>query len=207
MTESANAKKIDAGDADASGRDLLARTTGLLDDLRQRVVTAKAVPMSASVMLNKKETLAQVDELRVLVAEAFRQARTVLERSDHLVEAGRAQAAELIAAAEADAAELVAAETVHRQAESAASEVVKGESVDAGIARAEVDDYVDRKLAHFEVVLSRTLAQLSDGRRQLADPANTGGAEGNKKALRALSGHLEEADTAPPAGGRARRRA
>lgn len=204
MTESANARKIDAGDADASGRDLLARTTGLLDDLRQRVVTAKAVPMSASVMVNKKETLAKVDELRALVADAFGQARTVLERSDELVESGRAQAAELIAQAQAEAAELVSAEAVHQQAESAATEVVKGASREAGVERAEVDDYVDRKLAHFEVVLSRTLAQLSDGRRQLADPANGGGAGDNMEALRALSGHAEEAEADPPSGGHAR---
>jgi hypothetical protein len=206
MTESANARKIDAGDADASGRDLLAQTTDLLDDLRQRVVTAKAVPMSASVMVNKKETLAKVDELRTLVAEAFGQARTVLERSDELVEAGRAQAAELVAAAHAEAADLVAAEAVHRKAESAATEVVKGASREAGVARAEVDDYVDRKLAHFEVVLSRTLAQLSDGRRQLADPANGGGAGDNMEALRALSGHVEDEEATPPSGGHARRR-
>lgn len=206
MTESANTKKIDAGDAAASGRDLLARTTGLLDDLRQRVVTAKAVPMSASVMVHKKETLAKVDELRALVTDAFGQARTVLERSDDLVETGRAQAAELIAQAQAEAAELVSAEAVHRQAESVASEVVKGASQEAGVARAEVDDYVDRKLAHFEVVLSRTLVQLSDGRRQLADPANSGGAADNMEALRALSGHAEEAEAVPPSGGHARHR-
>jgi hypothetical protein len=206
MTESANAKKIDAGDADASGRDLLARTTGLLDDLRQRVVTARAVPMSASVMVNQKETLAKVDELRALVADAFGQARTVLERSDDLVETGRAQAAELIAAAQVEAAELVAAEAVHRQAESAASQVVAGASREAGVARAEIDDYVDRKLAHFEVVLSRTLAQLSDGRRQLADPANGGGAGDNMEALRALSGHAEDVEAIAPSGGQARHR-
>lgn len=204
MTEAGNAKKIDAGDADASGRDLLTRTTGLLDDLRQRVVTAKAVPMSASVMVNKKETLARIDELRPLVADAFGQARTVLERSDELVESGRAQATELVAKAAAEATELVTAEAVHRQAESAASEVVKGASREAGVARAEVDDYVDRKLAHFEVVLSRTLAQLADGRRQLADPANGGGAGDNMEALRALAGHAEDEDPAPSAGGHVR---
>jgi hypothetical protein len=206
MTESANANKIDAGDADASGRDLLARTTGLLDELRQRVVTARAVPMSASVMVNKEETLAKVDELRALVAQAFGQARTVLARSDELVEIGRAQAAEIIATAQAEAAELVAAEAVHRQAESAATEVVKGASREAGAARAEIDDYVDRKLAHFEVVLSRTLAQLSDGRRQLADPANGGGAGDNMEALRALSGHADDVEAIAPSGGHARER-
>lgn len=204
MTESGNAKKIDAGDADASGRDLLARTTGLLDDLRQRVVTAKAVPMSASVMVNRKETLAKVDELRALVSDAFGQARIVLARSDELAEAGRLQAAALVAEAQAEAAELVAAEAVHRQAESAASDVVKGASRQAGAARAEVDDYVDRKLAHFEVVLSRTLAQLSDGRRQLADPANGGGAGDNMEALRALSGYAEDEEPSRSAGGHAR---
>jgi len=196
MTESVNARTVDAGDADASGTDLLARTTGLLDDLRQSVVTAKAVPMSASVMVNKKEILAKVDELRAIMVGAFAQARTVLERSGDLVEAGRAQAAELVAEGAAEAAGLVTAEAVHRRAETAASEVVQGASREAGVARAEVDDYVDRKLAHFEVVLSRTLAQLSDGRRQLADPENGGGAGDNKKALRAISG---EGDKREPA--------
>ncbi len=206
MTESANATNIDPSDADSSGRNLLTRTTGLLDDLRQRVVTARAVPMSASVMVNKKETLEKVDELRAVVSDAFAQARTMLERSDELVAAGRAQAAELIAEAKAQAAELVAAEAVHRQAESAADAVVKGDSRQAGVARAEIDDYVDRKLAHFEVVLSRTLAQLSDGRRQLADPANGGGAGDNMEALRAISGDTEETEPGSPADGHARPR-
>lgn len=206
MTESLDPPTIDAGDADASGRDLLARTTGLLDDLRQRLVTAKAVPMSASVMVNKKETLAKVDELRTLVTEAFAQARAVLERSDELVRAGRAQADELMAAARVEAAGLVSAEAVHREAQAAAGEVVAGASAVAGTTRAEVDDYVDRKLAHFEVVLSRTLAQLADGRRQLADPANGGGAADNMEALRALSGHDDESADVAPLGGHARPR-
>jgi hypothetical protein len=197
-----DADKIDGGQPDASSHDLLVTTTGLLDELRQRVVTAKTVPMSASVMVNKKETLAKVDELRAVVADAFAQARSVLERSDDLVEAGRVRAAELIAAAHSEAAALVAAEAVHRQAESAATEVVKDASREAGVARSDVDDYVDRKLAHFEVVLSRTLAQLADGRRQLADPANGGGAGDNREALRALSGYSDDTESEdPPTGG------
>lgn len=206
MTESAGTRKTHAGRPDGPGRDLLARTTGLLDELRQGVVTAKAVPMSASVMVNKKETLAKVDELRALVADAFDQARTVLERSDAVVESGRAEAAELMAEARIQAAGLVAAEPVRRQAQSSATEVVEGASRAAGVTRAEVDDYVDRKLAHFEVVLGRTLAQLSDGRRQLADPANGGGAGDNEAALRALSASDEESGAPEHGGWNARRR-
>lgn len=177
---------INAGDVDASGRDLLAKTTGLLDDLRQRVVTAKAVPMSASVMVSRKDTLARVDELRMLVGQAFAQAQDVLDQHERLIEDGRIQAAELVAQAKAEAAGLVSAEEVHRQATSAASRVVEGATRDAGAARAQVDDYVDRKLAHFEVMLTRTLTQVADGRRQLADPA-MGAADEKAGALRALA--------------------
>jgi hypothetical protein len=166
--------------------DLLTDTTARLDALRQRLVTGKTVPMSASIMVNKKETLAEVDELRTVVAAAFAQAAAVKEAEDAILAAARVRAAEVVAQARAEAAELVSAESVHRRAAVQASELAQDASQEIGESRAQLDDYVDRKLAHLEVLLTRTLSQVTEGRRQIGDPSHAPNLD-SRSALGALA--------------------
>lgn len=169
--------------------DQLDEVTALLTALRRRVSRAKPVPMSASVMVNKKELLAELDALAAAVPNAFDQARTVAAERDAVIAEGRARADRLLEQAKAEQARLVAGDAVHERASSAAEEMVGSATEQVAQARTEVDDYVDRKLATFEVVLTRTLTEVTEGRRQLAetDAPGDGPTSPVRRALRALA--------------------
>jgi F0F1-type ATP synthase membrane subunit b/b' len=169
--------------------DQLDEVTALLAALRRRVSRGKAVPMSASVMVNKKDLLADLDALAEAVSKAFDQARTVAAERDAVIAEGRAQAERLLEQARAEQTRLVAGDAVHERANSAAEEMVGTATERAAQARTEVDDYVDRKLATFEVVLTRALTEVTEGRRQLAetDAPGSGPTSPARRALRALA--------------------
>lgn len=169
--------------------DQLDEVTALLAALRRRVSRGKPVPMSASVMVNKKELLAELDALAVAMPKAFDQARTVVAERDAVIAEGRTQADRLIEQAKAEQARLVAGDAVHERASSAAEEMIGTATEQTAQARTEVDDYVDRKLATFEVVLTRALTELAEGRRQLAEPQTTRGGPTSPahRALQALA--------------------
>jgi hypothetical protein len=138
-----------------------------LDELSRLVEDARSMPMSASCIVNRAELLAVLEELRELLPEEFRHAQLLLDDREAVVEEGRREAQRVIAAA-ADERDRLTSET-----EVAAAALRKSEQIhvaaleEAQTMRAEVDDYVDSKLANFEVVLDKTMAAVRRGRDKL----------------------------------------
>lgn len=141
----------------------------ILDDLAHLVESARAMPMSASVLVHKGDALALVDELRGALPEQLAHADEVLAQADAVLEDAHRQAEEILTTARARAIELVRAEQVVVQAESRAREIVDEADEAAAALRRDADDYCDRRLADFEVDLGKLLAQVQGGRAKLAD--------------------------------------
>jgi cell division septum initiation protein DivIVA len=138
-----------------------------LDELIALVENARSMPMSASCIVNRGDVLARLDELRQLLPEEFRHAQLLLTDRDAVVEEGRREAAVLVEAAQAEAARLVSESAVWEQARTQAQEIVDAARSETESMRHEVDDYVDTKLANFEVVLTKTLGAVRRGREKL----------------------------------------
>lgn len=132
------------------------------------VETARALPMSASVVLHKGEVLERLDALRALLPEALADARAVIGSRDDVVETGRQEVERLRAEAERERARLVESSSVHRQAQAEADRLLAQARQQADAMRAEVEDYVDGKLANMEVVLTKTLDAVQRGRARLS---------------------------------------
>jgi len=167
----------------------LDETTRLLEQLRQRVARGKPVPMSASVMVNRAELLADLDALAAELPAAFEQARRVVAERDRVIADGHAHADRLLEAAKSEQHRLVCAQSVHQQASSSAEQMLGSATDEASRTRSELEDYVDRKLATFEVVLTRTLAEVTEGRHALTgtgDDADAARTSPVRRALRAL---------------------
>ncbi|HVA61066.1 MAG TPA: hypothetical protein VNG13_11105 [Mycobacteriales bacterium] len=139
-----------------------------LDEIVGLIEGARAMPMSASCMVNRVELLNQLEELRAMLPAEMSQARRLLRDRDQLVEEGRQDADRIIAAARDERARLIAKTEVVAEAALEAERLV-GDAEDAAVQmRAEVEDYVDKKLANFEIVLNKTLAAVERGRSKLA---------------------------------------
>lgn len=124
--------------------------------------------MSASVVVHRDEVLALVEQVRALLPTALAAADGLLDERESLLAQGRAEAARLREEALAERARLVEASSVHRQAGAEAERLLGAARAEAEVMRAEVEDYVDAKLANFEVVLTKTLTAVERGRARLS---------------------------------------
>jgi SPX domain protein involved in polyphosphate accumulation len=138
-----------------------------LDEITEMVETAKSMPLSASVLVNKAEMLALLDELRAALPEELREAQWVIKDRDEVIDAGRKEADRIVADAKTEAARLVSRTEVMQSATKEADRVVEEAKENARQMRLEVEDYVDAKLANFEVVLHKTLGAVERGRDKL----------------------------------------
>jgi len=138
-----------------------------LDELSALVENARSMPMSASCVVNRGEVLGLIEELRELLPEEFRHAEMLLHDREAVVDEGSREATRILEEARAEQARLVSLTEVLAAAEREAGRVRRAAAEEARGMRGEVDDYVDAKLANFEVVLDRTLAAVHRGRETL----------------------------------------
>ena len=141
---------------------------GVLDHLSTLLEDARALPMSASCVVNRSELLDVVDEARRLLPAELGSARRLLSERESLIEQGRAQAERLVEQGRAEQSRLVEATAVFTRAQAEADRLLEEATTQADAMRLQTEDYVDAKLANFEVVLSQTLATVQRGRERLS---------------------------------------
>jgi vacuolar-type H+-ATPase subunit H len=139
-----------------------------LAEITQLVEGARAMPMSASCVVNRADVLALLDDLESLLPATISQAQEVLGDKESVVEEGRREAEKIVAAARAERRRLVEATDVHAEATAEAERVLDEARQSADAMRVEVEDYVDAKLANFEIVLTKTLSAVERGRQKLS---------------------------------------
>jgi vacuolar-type H+-ATPase subunit H len=139
-----------------------------LDELTALIEGARAMPMSASCVVNRADVLAHLDELRAMLPTELSYAQQVLDDKAAVVAEGREEADRIIEAAKAERARMIARTEVMREATREADGLLTAAHADAERMRLEIDDYVDGKLANFEVVLHKTLQAVEKGRAKIS---------------------------------------
>jgi cell division septum initiation protein DivIVA len=113
-------------------------------------------------------------EAEDLIARAEEAAERILEEArlhhEALVADAQAQQAELIAAAQAEHHRLVSETEVYQGAVTRADELGAQTVADVARMRAEVDEYVDTRLADFGTTLERMLRSVEKARATLREP-------------------------------------
>ncbi|MEE6296226.1 hypothetical protein [Georgenia wangjunii] len=150
--------------SDKDGGSLIA----ILDELTELVSQARAMPMSASVLVNRAEALDLLDAARGVVPGEIHAADGVLHDADAVLEGARTRAADIVARAEAEAQRLVGEANVVALAEQRAAQIVADAEASAAKLAREANDYCDRQLAQFEIDLSAVTTQVRAGRERLA---------------------------------------
>ncbi|MFD0369329.1 cell division initiation protein [Streptomyces sp. NPDC059071] len=138
-----------------------------LDEIVATVRSARSMPMSASCVVNRAELLALLEEVREALPGSLAQAQELLGGREQMVEQARREAERIIEAAHAERGSLISDTQVARQSQDEAERILGEARREAEEIRAEADDYVDSKLANFEVVLNKTIASVDRGREKL----------------------------------------
>jgi F0F1-type ATP synthase membrane subunit b/b' len=139
----------------------------LLVRLQEMLENARAMPLSASIMVNRDEFGDLLQQAVEGLPEELRQARWLLKERDDVIAHARAEADRIIEAARVRAERLVERTEVMREARRTAEQIIEDAERDANRKRNEAEDYIDRKLAAFEVVLDRTMQAVQKGRERL----------------------------------------
>lgn len=144
-------------------------TADLVAELRALVEHAKAVPMSASCMVNRADVLSRLDAVgAALDAELARAKDTVSDR-DAVLDQARAEAEAILAQAREDAEGLVSEHALVTEATERAEALTAEAQEEAEGLRREADAYVDGRIAELEAGLSRTLSQIQTMRARLSE--------------------------------------
>ncbi|MFB6959330.1 DivIVA domain-containing protein [Streptomyces sp. NPDC056309] len=138
-----------------------------LDEIVATVSGARSMPMSASCVVNRADLLALLDEVRQALPGSLAQAQELIGDRDQMVQEARREAERIIEGAHAERGSLVSGTEVARRSQAEADRILGEARQEAEEVRAEADDYVDSKLANFEVVLTKTLGSVGRGREKL----------------------------------------
>lgn len=146
----------------------MADTAAKLEALTEFVRRAKAVPMSASCMVNRAELLALIEDARTGLSEELHAATKVTETSYQTLVRAQEEADQIIRAAEEKAEFLAGQSEVAQRARRQAASVEASAASESEALRREADAYVDGRIAAFEAGLQKTMSQIRTMRARLA---------------------------------------
>lgn len=138
-----------------------------IDELQVIVEEAKSVPLSSSAVVNREELLELLAQLKEQIPEEVRQARWMSRDRDELLARARKEAERILAEAQEQRDRLLSRTEIVHAAEREAERINDEALEKAGRMRLEAEDYIDQKLAAFEILLNKTLATVARGREQL----------------------------------------
>jgi hypothetical protein len=138
----------------------------LMAELRSLIQNGRARPMSSTVQINRSEALDLISRLEDALPDAIagvdRSApftgphAGVLEEAETMVESARRERDRLVTETEVFRVAKIEADKEREAARREAQEL-----------RQQADDYLDTRLATFEITLSRTLQEVTRGRERL----------------------------------------
>ncbi|MFD4989564.1 ATP synthase F0 subunit B [Streptomyces sp. NPDC058374] len=142
-----------------------------LDEIVDTVGSARSMPMSASCVINRAELLALLEEVREALPGSLAEAQELIGGREQMVEQARQEAERIIQSAHAERGTLVSGTAVAQRSQDEADRILAEARREAEEIRAQADDYVDSKLANFEVVLTKTIGSVGRGREKLLGAA------------------------------------
>lgn len=142
-------------------------TERLLRRVLEMIESARPVPLSTSAMVNKDELIMLIEQAITQFPEEVRESRWLLKERADFLDKARSDGEDLVGRARSRAEQMVQRSEVVRAAEARARQIVDAAEADARRMRLEIEDYCDKKLGSFEIVLERTMKLVAQGRERL----------------------------------------
>ena len=140
-----------------------------LAHLRELILNARAMPMSASCVINRGEVLAAIDDVIANLPDEIAGAQQVIDMAAYKIAEGEAEAGRIMADARDHAANLAQHSEVVRVAEQLAAQMRTEADTEAAALRRETDEFIDARMASFESVLHKTVSQVRTARARLSE--------------------------------------
>lgn len=128
---------------------------------------ARGVPLSASCVVHRGEMLEILNSARDFLPVDFITAEGILDDRDRIIDEGRTSAEAMIATAREDVARMIEQTSIVQAARDEAQRILDDARTVAEEERAEVEAYIDGRLATLEVILNKTMDAVARGRERL----------------------------------------
>ncbi len=158
----------DTGSYDRVANDQMGDSGMLLRRAIDIIATAPNMPLSSTPRIDRDEIIELLEESLHRLPEELRQARWMLKERDEFIQRTRREAEEVIEAAKVQAERFVQRSEVVRAAEQRARQIAEAADDHARRTKLETEDFLDQRLASFEILLDKLAKTVATGRRRLA---------------------------------------
>ena len=132
------------------------------------IATAPTMPLSSSPRIDRDEIIELLEESLHRLPQEMRQARWMIKERQEFVAKTRREADELLEAARVQAERMVQRTEVVRAAEQRARQVIDTADNDSRRLKLETEDFLDQRLASFEILLDKLGKTVAAGRQKLS---------------------------------------
>jgi cell division septum initiation protein DivIVA len=139
----------------------------LIDRLHHLFDSAKKVPLTDQVRVNRQEIRDILAQMRATIPGEIKEARWIVQEREHMLAEAERQAERIAEEARDRQAQLVSGHERIRQAERAAEEIIEGARGREREIRLGAEDYADEILNTLELNLAKLAAAIHRGRERL----------------------------------------
>ncbi len=144
----------------------------LLDRIEEIVANAKAMPLSASVLISRDEVLYLISAAKERFPLEMREAQWIIKERSEYLDRVSLEADEIVQEARTRAERLISKQEIVRQAQAGANRILVMAREDAARLRFDAEDYADQKLAELEIALAKVMKEIQAGREKLASSSS-----------------------------------
>ncbi|MCX6532439.1 MAG: hypothetical protein NTY54_08980 [Actinobacteria bacterium] len=159
-------KIVDSFDGDTVPVEL-GDTESFLTEVIGVISSAPNAPLSSAPKINREQVLGILQDALDSLPVEIREARWMIkERAEFLAKTQR-EADEMLEAARVQAERMVQRTEVVRASEARARQVIEAANADSRRQKSETEDFLDRRLGSFEILLDRLVKTVAEGRAHL----------------------------------------
>ena len=139
-----------------------------LDQLEALLTEGWRVPFTANVMVNENEFFEIIDQMRIRIPDALKQAQRIQQQQERIIAQAKEEANRIKAQARQEAE---AALSQHEQvvvAQAKAEQILENARAKAEALRQDADQYALQMLRDLEVALDASLRQVRNGIKQVS---------------------------------------
>ena len=140
----------------------------ILLDLIDLISKAANVPLSSTPRIDREEVIALLEDAIACLPHEVREARFMLKEKETFLTRSQREADEILEAARVQAERMVQRTEVVRASEARARQVIEAANEDSRRLKSETEDFLDRRLGSFEILLDRLTKTVAEGRARLS---------------------------------------
>lgn len=167
----------------------------LLSQAIEDITDARTAPMSALAKINRDEILDLLEAARDQLPDELRRARWLLKEKEEFLAQSERERDAIIDQGSQQVARMVERQEIVRAAEDNARAIIEKAKADSRMLIRQTEDFCDKKLATFELLLERTGETVAKGRTRLL------GAAAEQAPSIDLTEEMDVVDAPPPPAG------